>query len=311
MSQEHVLDQAFEFAEQRLVGADAERVERHLSECGECRDHVALVRRLLDDAAAGNARHLRPERLVAFSEVSAAALEPQEKRHLELCNDCQTELAWARAEVPPEAPELDAAPTAIPDSKRISKTPSPVPSFWSWLDPRTLVRVPALRYGAFGMALAALVLTWWTLGPVTDGGLPRLARIEALPIPSVERGGAESLLFTQQLARAARAYGSAEYAEAASAFRAALEIAPERADVRLYLGSSLNRSRLFDEARIELTRAAAEAQSAALREEAHWQLALASLSLRDRAGARNALEVVVRENGVRRAAAARLLRRLS
>jgi tetratricopeptide (TPR) repeat protein len=313
----HVVDEAVDYATGRLDVARAAEVDRHLERCEECAAYFAFVREIERDVLAAGARHLRPERLVALSEMPDAERTAAEREHLEACASCREELRWARAAPPLLSVESAMAAQAAEDAaslearpRRADRATEPAaPPGWGERF-RGAFRRPLVGWGALGLGLAAIALFLLLRPGDRTAGLAASLRIEALPTDQVTRGVAGPPEIRAAYAKAMAAYANRDYPEAAELFHQLTAIAPEDAAAFLYLGSAqLLRGRAAD-AVPALQKAASLAGSSRVGEESRWQLAEAYVLLRDLAAARQELQQVVALNSDLRADAEALLRRI-
>ncbi|MEM7305545.1 MAG: zf-HC2 domain-containing protein [Planctomycetota bacterium] len=247
-------------------------------------------------------------RLAALAEGLLGEAEAEEIRsHLAICGACLLdfqaaceELAAMEAEAAPATPApVLAGPT--PPASRPEDAPKPG---------LRLVRGPVAWVG---LAAAAALLVFLGLQVGGSGAGPDrtaiVALAEAQPVAArVPRGEVEDS------AEAAFREGLAFYLDqdltpALAELRRAAELAPERLDVALYLGSSLLLSGEYEAALGELERAAGGAGDAG--REASWQAVQALLFLGRSEAAIERLEALAAAPGLRSADAERVLGELS
>lgn len=287
----HVLDDALDHVEGRLPPHRLESVEAHLAACGECRAHYAFVADLAHDTRQAGVRHLRPERIVTLAEraIDGERLLPEEQAHLDICAACAQDLDWAE-----HAPPLPA-----PGPARPRETPAL----------RAVLGRLRTRWAmGLGVAAASVAVLLVLLMPASVD-VRDLARIEPLPSPQVTRGSETDAPILEALSRASECYEAGRYDEAARAFGEAARISPRRADIQLYLGSSLLLAGKPHEASDALRAAVASAPAevAAVQDEALWQLAQAYLALGDGDEAESCLRRIERLDLARKGQARALL----
>jgi tetratricopeptide (TPR) repeat protein len=105
--------------------------------------------------------------------------------------------------------------------------------------------------------------------------------------------------------RAMRAYDEDDFSRSSALLARSLELEPDHADARFYLGVSLLLLGRAGEA-IPALDAAARGSAGALHDEARWYLALAAVRAGDRDRARRVLDELIADGGGRRADARKL-----
>ncbi len=315
----HLLDEALDYHAGRLDPARSRQVEEHLRACAECAEHFAFVRDIERDIVRANARHLRPEDLVRYADDPAAGPTDEEQAHLEACGSCREELEWARAAPSLARMEEPGAEALRPAGEPRSGAPpagavGPEEHGVPFADRiRGILRLPAWAWGSLALGLAAMLVVIVLHG--SEEGVPSpyaaIARVEPLPAAQIERGGATPpgvrALFRQAMADYARgAYRAAE-----GRLREAAALAPENADVKLYLGSSRLLLGRVEGAIAALQDAVRLARSERLQEESKWQLANACLAAGRPDEAAALLRQVIAARADRRVAAEEMLEKIA
>jgi len=250
---DHVHLEIADYLAGRLPDDRRRRFEDHMRRCESCSAEVRWAAEFREEALRQGLRHLDPSREIEIATGHEPATDA-ERAHLDLCPTCRAELDWAREHA---ADEDEAAEEDEPPAPRSRRIP----------------------WGGFAAAAAAvliLALVWLTV-PRPDRSVVDLARPEPLPVRTV-RSAPEPGSFEALRLDGLDAYAAGEYAVAREALRRAVELRPEQAEVRLYLGSAALLLGEPEAAVAELDRAAGLAESPALRDEATWQAGQAALA---------------------------------
>jgi len=292
---DHVTDEIADFLEGRLSRERSEAIEAHLAGCGDCAADVAFARALRDQAMDQQLMHVRPARIVAVASGDAPWTEV-ERRHLEGCDPCRTELEWAERNVREVADRV-----ASPDVRGGRETEREGRSgSWRRLFGRKL------EWGLVAAVATVLVVMLTLSQRSVDPGRARdLARLEPIPVNmtrSVPEPGSSAERKLQGLER----YRDGDYEEARALLREAAGAETEDPDLLLFLGSAALLSGDYGAAVNQLTACVEIAGSAALREEASWQLANAHLAAGHVDEARSLLHELAGGRGARAADAAAL-----
>ena len=262
---DHVLDELADLLEGRCTPQRRLLLQQHLDACAECSEALAFLSEFQGAALAQGRMHLRAERIVALSTTPESILEV-EQRHLDRCAACRGELDWAK-ERPGEG-----AHVAGPRTKR--------PLLRRW---------PLAAAAAAVLSVSALYLF---RGVDDASNVAVLARIEPMRVP-LSRSVAEMDSFAKLRLGAFEHYRDARYESARASLQAALELAPDNAEILLYLGSTELLLRNAPRALQLLQVAVQRSDEPPLSEQILWQLAQAQLTLGDGEAATQTLEQVL------------------
>jgi FimV-like protein len=286
MSERHVTPWIADHVEGRSSPSERATIETHLAHCEECAADFAFARSLRADVEAARLRHLSSGRILALLQDRP---ETAERAHLDRCAECRRHLEWAR-ELP-----ADAA-AALPIEAARAWLRRTLSSLRSWTGSQRSGDRPAPARAAADAATLRIAL---------------LARIEPLPV-LVQRGSERE--DARAWARGLELYREQSFAAAAPEFAKAVDLAPERAEILLYLGSSqvlLGRDEDGIQTLQRAVRLAGTDPPSPLLEECRWQLANAYLSIGDAATAAPILQEIAATGERHREDAARVTQSLA
>jgi len=253
----HVIDEVFDYLEQRLSPERLATVRAHLESCVECAAIYAQAESFHKDVAQTGARHLSPERLVQLADNPKSRASPAEQTHLTACDVCREQLDWLRSLPPP--PELEEGRSTARE----------------WL--RGLTRAPRWGWGLALAAVAACVIVIVSVERAPEGpSFAGLARREPLEL-QWPRGGAGDA-FAEAYLQGLRAYAAGDYVAAESSLAEAARLDPTHQTVLLALGSAQLLGNRPRDAIKSLNRARTNARDPGLAAEVAWQLANAYLA---------------------------------
>lgn len=294
----HVTERLVEILERRLAPEEETEIDAHLRGCRKCAADIALARSLHEEGSRKAKRHLSAERVLALATEPAARATPEEQVHLSSCGSCREEIALEKCM--PDPAELGGAPAVALSRPSSRPSRSGFLGGWRWV----------VWAGVTAGAVAVVMLATH-LGHDEDVlHLKALARIEPLAA-DVPRSVPEPGSFEEAWNLALEQYAEGDYVAAETLLERASALAPNRAEVALYLGSARLLLGRADAASEGLRRATELALSGHLEEEAQWQLANACLAAGKRREAEESLRAVISMDRVHRPEAELLLSRLA
>lgn len=253
------------------------------------------------------------------------AREDELRAHLEGCEACAAELAWAERlrdealrqglrHLPPmRVVELTEGGEATPAERDHLERCGDCRDELEWsrnapADDGAGKAAPAsFRRWVWLTAAAAVIvlaLFWWPRTPQRDW--TAIARIEPLPV-RITRSAPEGGSFEERRLIALEAYAAGDWSVARERFVSALELSPDDAELLLYLGSAELLDERHEQAASHLRRARDLADGPRLADEARWQLANLALVEGRPADAVPLLRELASAGGHRAAAAKELI----
>jgi predicted anti-sigma-YlaC factor YlaD len=267
---DHTTTQLADYLQGRLDPTQELEVKRHVEACADCAADLAFARELRQNAMSQGMMHLSTTRIIAIATEGSSADEVEE-RHLDRCEACRSEYAWA--EKRPGEDAWDSLQFQKRRAQSVEVEPTERPAQPVELEPRRRRRGPSTTVWTLGVAAAAVLAVVLLLprGQDVQEAVRALASPQALPV-STTRAQGDPGSFEDTRAKGLNRYAEGDYSGAQEHLRSALALQPGDGVATLYLASAEVLTAQVDPAASRLQDLLSGDLLAGIRSEALWLL---------------------------------------